>query len=110
MALHSIGWRLALQATLRVGPAALAPALALTVVSMLVSGVIWTRVLGCLGHRAGVTVGITLYAGSGLAAYIGSGVGAAGECIMLLRRRGVCAGRAHTHQAKETERRVQSAS
>jgi len=94
MALHSIGWSLALRAALRVGPAALAPALALTTLSMLISGVIWTHVLGCLGHRAGVTVGITLYAGTGLAAYIGSGAGAAGECILLLRRRGVCAGRA----------------
>jgi hypothetical protein len=94
MALHSIGWNLALQATLRVGPAALTSALALTVLSMLISGVIWTRVLGCLGHRTDATVGITLYAGTGLAAYIGSGVGAAGESIMLLRRRGVCGGRA----------------
>jgi glycosyltransferase 2 family protein len=94
MALHSIGWSLALRATLRVGPAALAPALALTVLSMLISGVVWTRVLGCLGHRATITVGITLYAGTGLAAYLGSGAGAAGESIVLLRRRGVCAGRA----------------
>jgi hypothetical protein len=94
MVLHSIGWSLALQATLRVGPAALATALALTVLSMCISGMIWTRVLGCLGHRADVTVGITLYAGTGLAAYIGSGVGAAGESVLLLRRRGVCAGRA----------------
>ncbi|MGH2344044.1 MAG: hypothetical protein ACRDG4_02385, partial [Chloroflexota bacterium] len=94
MALHSIGWDLALRAMPRVGPAALASALALTVLSMLISGVIWTRVLGCLGHRADVTVGITLYVGTGLAAYIGSGVGAAGESILLLRRRGVCGGRA----------------
>lgn len=94
MAIHSIGWSLALQATLRVGPVALVLALAMTALSMLISGVIWTRVLGCLGHRAAVEVGITLYAGTGLASYIGSGAGAAGECIVLLRRRGVCAGRA----------------
>ncbi len=94
LALHSIGWSLVLRAALRVGPAALVPALALTVLSMVISGVIWTRVLGCLGHRAAVQVGITLYAGTGLASYIGSGAGAAGECIILLRRRGVCAGRA----------------
>jgi hypothetical protein len=94
MALHSIGWSLALQAALRVGPAALASALTLSVLSMLISGVVWTRVLGCLGHRADITVGITLFAGTGLAAYVGSGVGAAGESIVLLRRRGVCGGRA----------------
>jgi hypothetical protein len=94
MAIHSIGWSLALGATLRVGPAALVLTLAMTVLSMLISGVIWTRVLGCLGHHAALKVGLTLYAGTGLASYVGSGVGAAGECVVLLRRHGVCAGRA----------------
>lgn len=94
MTLRSIGWNLAMQATLRVGPASLVLALAVTVVSMLLSGVIWTCVLGCLGHRAHMKVGLTLYAGTGLAAYVGSGAGAAGECILLLRRHGITAGRA----------------
>ncbi len=94
IALHTIGWSLALRATMRVGPTTLVLALAMTVLSMLISGVVWTRVLGCLGHRAAVQVGMTLYAGTGLAAYLASGVGAAGECIVLLRRHGVCAGRA----------------
>jgi hypothetical protein len=94
MALHTVGWSLALQATLHAGPAAIILALGVTVVSMLISGVVWACVLGCLGHRATVRVGITLYAGTGLAAYVGSGAGAAGECIVLLRRHGVCAGRA----------------
>lgn len=94
MALHTIGWSLALRAASRVGPSALGLTLSLTVVSMLISGLVWTRVLACLGHRTGVQLGITLYAATGLAAYLGSGAGAAGECILLLRRHGVCAGRA----------------
>ncbi len=94
MALRAIGWGFALHAILRVGPTALVLALSMTVISMLISGVVWTRVLWCLGHHAALHVGITLYAGTGLAAYVGSGAGAAGECIVLLRRHGVSAGRA----------------
>ena len=93
-ALHTIGWSLALHAASRVGPTALGLVLSLTVVSMLISGLVWTRVLWCLGHHTAVQVGVTLYAATGLAAYLGSGAGAAGECILLLRRHGVCAGRA----------------
>ena len=84
----------ALHAILRVGPTALALALATTLLSMLLSGVIWMCVLRCLGYRALVGDGLTIYAGTGLASYVGLGAGAMGQCILLLRRRGVNAGRA----------------
>jgi hypothetical protein len=62
---------LALHAVLRVGPTALALALATTLLSMLLSAVIWTCVLRCLGYRALVQDGLTIYAGTGLASYVG---------------------------------------
>ena len=94
LALRSGGWSRAAQAALHVSPTALALALAVTVVSMVISGVVWARVLWCLGHPVPVTVGITVYAATGLAAYLGAGAGALGQCLWLLHRRGVCAGRA----------------
>ncbi len=94
IALRNGVWSLAVHAILRVGPTALALALATTLLSMIISGVVWTGVLWCLDYRASVREGLTIYAGTGLAAYVGLGAGAMGQCVLLLRRRGVGAGRA----------------
>jgi hypothetical protein len=94
IAVRTGGWSLAVRATLHVGPAALALALLATLFSMILSGVVWTRVLRLLRYHASVREGLTLYAGTGLASYVGTSAGAVGGCVVLLRRRGVCAGRA----------------
>ncbi len=61
---------------------------------MLAYGAIWTWVLRSMGSRAPAKLGLAVYAGSGLASYAGSGAGALAECVVLLRRHGICAGRA----------------
>jgi len=94
LALRRISWGLAVHEAVQVGPGALALALAATVLSMLISGAMWTRVLWCLGYRTSVRVGIIVLAGTGLAAYVGTSAGALGESVLLLRKHGVCAGRA----------------
>jgi hypothetical protein len=92
-ALHTGNWGRAIQAALQINPAILAVALGFTVVSLLITGMIWSRVLWCLGHAAPMSVGVTVFAASGLASYLGAGFGAMAQCLLLLRRRGVCAGR-----------------
>jgi uncharacterized membrane protein YbhN (UPF0104 family) len=93
LALHTGNWGRAIQAALQINPAVLVVALGFTVVSLLITGIIWGRVLWCLGHAAPVSVGVTVFAASGLASYLGAGFGAMAQCLVLLRRRGVCAGR-----------------
>jgi hypothetical protein len=93
-ALRTGNWGRAIEAALQINPAVLALALAFTVISLLITGMIWGRVLWCLGHAAPVSVGVKVFAAAGLAAYLGAGIGAMGQCLLLLRRRGVCAGRA----------------
>jgi hypothetical protein len=61
---------------------------------MLLTGLVWTRILHGLGHRATMRLGLSVSAGAGLASYLGSGAGAAGQCVWVLRKHGVCAGRA----------------
>ena len=94
MTIHSGSPQATLQAGRRVGTISIALSLALTVLSMLISGLVWTRVLNCMGCRATLKVGLAVYAGTGLAAYLGLGAGAAGECVVLLRPHGVGARRA----------------
>ena len=83
-----------IKSALHVGPLTLILALALTIASMVVYGAIWTWVLRCMGSRTATHVGITVFAGSGLASYAGSGAGAVAETVVLLRKHGICAGRA----------------
>jgi hypothetical protein len=92
--LRSIDWALALRAASHVGPIPLASTLLATLASMLVTGLVWTRILHGLGHRASIRLGLTCFAGTGLASYVGSGAGATGHCVWLLRKHDVCAGRA----------------
>lgn len=94
VALRSGDMGLAARAALHVGPAALIIALVTTMVSMILSGMVWTRVLKCMGYQESMRLGITVYAGTGLASYVGSCAGAVGGCVMLLRRRGICGGHA----------------
>jgi hypothetical protein len=94
MAVHTGSLQATLQAGRRVSPVSIALSLGLTVLSMLISGLVWTRVLHCMGCRATLKVGLAVYAGTGLAAYIGLGAGAAAECVVLLRPHGVGARRA----------------
>ena len=83
-----------LKAAFHVGPITLVLALALTIASMVAYGAIWAWVLRCMGCRATANVGLTVFAGSGLASYAGSGAGAIAESVVLLRKHGICAGRA----------------
>lgn len=78
-----------LEAGRRVGPASFVLALIVTSASMLISGMVWMRVLRCMGCHAPLRVSLAVYAGSGLAAYAASGAGAAGQCALLLRPHGV---------------------
>lgn len=94
VALRSLGWNSAIHATLHVAPGALGVALGATSLSMILNGVVWAHVLRRLGYGASVQMGLALYAATGLAAYISTGAGAVGGCMLLLHRRGVCAGRA----------------
>jgi uncharacterized membrane protein YbhN (UPF0104 family) len=94
LALRSADWSLVIGDALHVGPAALAISLAISVLSLIMNGVVWARVLRCLGHPASARLGVTIYAGTGLASYVGMGAGALGQCVLLLRRHGVSARRA----------------
>lgn len=91
LALRSFGWERAAQAATEIGPTALILTLAVTVASMCLSGIVWARVLRCLGYPVPISLGLTTYAATGLAAYLGAGVGAFGQCMVLLHRHGVCA-------------------
>jgi hypothetical protein len=94
VALRSGDLGLAARAALHVGPPVLALALVTTMFSMILNGMVWTRVLRCMGYQESVHVGLAVYAGTGLASYAGSCAGAIGGCVMLLRRRGICGGHA----------------
>ena len=91
VALRSGEWRVAVAATLRVGPAWLVLAIATNILSLIMNGMVWACLLRRLGHPASARLGLTIYARTGLASYIGMGAGALGQCVLLLRRRGVCA-------------------
>jgi hypothetical protein len=94
VALRSGDLGLAARAALHVGPWALVSAMAITMFSMILTGIVWARVLRCMGYQESMRVGITVYVGTGLASYVGMAAGAVGGSVLLLRRRGVCGGHA----------------
>src|SRR5690242_13305700 len=78
----------------RVGPRMLVLAVALNVLAMLLSGVLWSRLLACLGHPLPARVGLAAYLSAGLAGYMVNVAGPIVGSAVSLRRHGVCPGRA----------------
>ncbi len=75
-------------------PESVVAVLALTGLSALLSGVMWCKILSRMGHRLPLSTGLSAFAGSGLASYIGNAAGSTVGGIVYLRRRGVQPGRA----------------
>ncbi|MDB5073846.1 MAG: hypothetical protein JWO42_25 [Chloroflexi bacterium] len=78
----------------RLRPEAVLIVLGLSTVSMLMSGVIWWRLLIKMGYNVPVGAGLGAYASAGLAGYIVNTAGSAVGCAVSLRRHGVCPARA----------------
>jgi hypothetical protein len=78
----------------RLRPEAVLLVLSLTVLSTLISGGMWCRVLTKMGYNVPAGAGLAAFAGSGLACYLVNTAGAAVGGIVCLRRHGVSAGRA----------------
>lgn len=83
-----------LLALARLRPETIAQAFILCAAGMVISGVMWSRLLLRLGFKLPVQVGIATYLSAGLAGYVVNAAGPALGCAMSLRRHGVCPGRA----------------
>jgi uncharacterized membrane protein YbhN (UPF0104 family) len=77
-----------------VQPVTLVVAAALSVLSMLISGVLWSCLLRCLGHRLPLHVGLAAYLAAGLAGYALNMVGSAAGSALLLGHYGLSRQRA----------------
>jgi glycosyltransferase 2 family protein len=75
-------------------PTGLVVALALSALSMLISGALWSRLLLCLGHKLPLRVGLAAYLGAGLASYVVNVAGSAAGSAVLLGRHGISVQRA----------------
>ncbi len=75
-------------------PTGLLVAVALSALSMLISGALWSRLLLCLGHKLPLRVGLAAFLGAGLASYAASVVGSAAGSSMVLGRHGLSLHRA----------------
>jgi uncharacterized membrane protein YbhN (UPF0104 family) len=78
----------------RLRPETISFAVALSVLSMLISGAMWSRLLLRLGFRLPLRVGLAAYLSAGLAGYVVNAAGPALGCAVSLRRHGMCPGRA----------------
>jgi glycosyltransferase 2 family protein len=78
----------------RLRPETIAGVLGLSIVSMLISGGIWSRLLTRMGYDLPVTAGLGAYASAGLAGYVMNAAGSAVGGVMSLRLHGVCPTRA----------------
>ncbi|HWE64938.1 MAG TPA: lysylphosphatidylglycerol synthase transmembrane domain-containing protein [Chloroflexota bacterium] len=78
----------------RLRPGTIGAALALSVLSALLSGVVWWRLLLRLGHRMPFRAALAAYLNAGLAGYVVNIAGPAVGCALSLRRHGVSPGRA----------------
>lgn len=68
-------------------------AVALDLLSLLLNGAMWTRLLRAVGHPLPLRVGMTAYLSSGLAEYLANAAGTVVGTAVILRRRGLRPGR-----------------
>ena len=68
-------------------------AVALNLLSLLVNGAMWTRLLRVVGHSLPLRVGIATYLSPGLAEYLANAAGTVAGTAIILRRRSVRPGR-----------------
>jgi hypothetical protein len=78
----------------RLGPGTIGVALGLSVLSALLSGVVWWRLLLRLGYRTPFRAALAAYLSAGLAGYVVNIAGPALGSAVILRRHGVSPGRA----------------
>jgi uncharacterized membrane protein YbhN (UPF0104 family) len=78
----------------RLGPGTLSMALALSIVSALLSGVVWWRLLLRLGYRLPFRAALLAYLNAGMAGYVVNVAGPVLGCAVSLRRYGVGPARA----------------
>jgi len=78
----------------RLRPEAIGLALAFGVLSTLINGAVWTRLLCRLGHNVPTRVGVAAFVSAGLAGYLVSAAGPALGCAVSLRKHGICPSRA----------------
>ncbi|HWE61420.1 MAG TPA: lysylphosphatidylglycerol synthase domain-containing protein [Chloroflexota bacterium] len=78
----------------RLRPEAVSLALALSILSALLSGVVWWRLIPRLGYRAPFRAALTAYVCAGLGGYVVNAAGPILGCAVSLRKYGVCPGRA----------------
>ena len=78
----------------RLRPEAIGLALALSVLSLLINGAVWSRLLLQLGYKVRPSVGLAAFLSAGLGGYLVNAAGPAVGCALSLRRHGVCPGRA----------------
>ncbi len=73
----------------RMQAASLLVALLLSVLSMLISGALWSRLLLCLGHTLSPRVGLAAFLSAGLASYLVNLAGSAAGSAVVLRHHGL---------------------
>jgi uncharacterized membrane protein YbhN (UPF0104 family) len=78
----------------RLRPTAILAVFALTGLSAILSGLMWSKLLSRMGHNLPLSTGISAFAGTGLASYIGNAAGSTVGGVVYLRRRGVQPGKA----------------
>jgi hypothetical protein len=76
-----------------IAPRFLLTALALDVLSLLLNGMLWTRLLRCMGHRLPLRVGLAAYLSAGVAGYLANAAGSIVGTAVILRRHGIRPGR-----------------
>ncbi len=78
----------------RLRPGAVIAVLSLTMLSAILSGIMWCRLLGQVGHALPLSTGLSAFAGTGLASYVGNAAGSTVGGVVYLRRQGLQPGRA----------------
>jgi uncharacterized membrane protein YbhN (UPF0104 family) len=76
-----------------IDPRFLAAAVALDLISLLVNGTLWRRLLRCMGYQVPLRLSLSAYLSSGIAEYLANAAGAVVGTAVILGQRGIRPGR-----------------